>query len=50
MEQQKCILLETMRLQVQSLALFIGIRIWHCRELWCRSQMWLGSDVAVAVV
>ena len=19
--------------------------IWHCRELWCRSQMWLGSHV-----
>ena len=24
--------------------------IWHCRELWCRSQMWLGSHVALALV
>ena len=24
--------------------------IWRCRELWCRSQTWLGSGVAVAVV
>ena len=23
---------------------------WHCRELWCRLQMQLGSRVAVAVV
>ena len=22
---------------------------WHCHELWCRSQMQLGSPVAVAV-
>ena len=22
----------------------------HCRELWCRSQTWLGSGVAVALV
>ena len=21
----------------------------HCRELWCTSQMWLGSGIAVAV-
>ena len=27
-----------------------GLRIWHCHELWCRSQMWPGSCVAVAVV
>ena len=26
------------------------LRIWHCHELWCRLQMWLGSHVAVAVV
>ena len=32
-----------------SLALLSGLRIWRCRELWCRSQMWLGSGVAVAV-
>ena len=27
-----------------------GLRIWHCLELWCRSQTQLGSGVAVAVV
>ena len=27
----------TMRLRVRSLASFNGLRIWHCRELWCRS-------------
>ena len=26
------------------------VRIWHCGELWCRSQTWLRSRVAVAVV
>ena len=25
------------------------VRIWHCHERWCRSQMWLKSQVAVAV-
>ena len=25
-----------------------GLQIWHSRELWCRPQTWLGSDVAVA--
>ena len=24
-----------------------GLKIWHCRELWCRSQSRLRSDVAV---
>ena len=24
--------------------------IWHCHELWCRSQMWLRSHVSVALV
>ena len=32
-----------------SLALLSGLRIWHCRELRCRSQMWPGSSIAVAV-
>ena len=27
-----------------------GLRIRHCCNLWRRSQMWLGSQVAVAVV
>ena len=39
-----------MRLQVRSLALFSGLRIWHCHELWYKSQTRLGSRVAVAVV
>ena len=50
MAQVKRIQLGTMRLQVQSLASLNGLRIWHCRELWCRSQTRLGSGVAVAVV
>ena len=33
-----------------SLALLSGLRIWHCRELWCRSQTQLRSHVVVAVV
>ena len=45
----KQIQLGTIRLWVQALSLLSGLRIWHCHELWCRSQMWLGSDVAVAV-
>ena len=32
------------------LALLSRLRIHHCRELWCRSQRWLRSHVAVAVV
>ena len=50
MVQQKQIQLGTMRLQVRSLALLSGLRIWWCRELWCWSQTRLGSGVAVAVV
>ena len=34
---------------VQSLALLRGLGTWHCHELWCRSETWLGSRVAVAV-
>ena len=30
-----------MRLWVQSLASLSGLRIWCCRELWCRLQTWL---------
>ena len=39
MAQWKQIQLGTMRLHVQSLALLSELRIWHCHELWCRSQM-----------
>ena len=35
--------LGTMRLQAPSLALLRGLRIRHCRELWCRLQTRLGS-------
>ena len=42
--------LVSMRTQVRSLALISGLRIRHCHELWCRSQMWLGSGVAMIVV
>ena len=38
-----------MRMQVRSLASLKGLRIWHCCELWCRSQTRLRSRVAVAV-
>ena len=41
--------LGTMRLRVRSLASLIGLRIRHCCELWCRSQMRLRSRVAVAL-
>ena len=41
--------LRTMRLWVQSLASLSGLRIWCWCELWCRSQMQLGSCMAVAV-
>ena len=42
--------LVSMKMQVWSLALVSGLRIQHCCELWCRSQIWLGSCVAEAVV
>ena len=35
---------------VRSLASLSGLRIPRCQELWCRSQMQLGSRVAAAVV
>ena len=50
MAQQKQIQLGIMRLQIQSLASLSGLRIRRCHELWCRSQMWLKSGVAVVVV
>ena len=37
-----------MRTQVQSLASLNELRIWHCWELWCKSQTWLKSGIAVA--
>ena len=41
--------LGTMRLRVWSLASLSGLRIRHCRELWCMSKTWLGSRVAAAL-
>ena len=42
-------LLVSVRMQVWSLDLLSRLRIQHCCELWCRSQTWLGSGIAVAV-
>ena len=50
MAQWKRIRLGTMSLRVQSLASLSGLRIQHCRKLWCRSQTRLRSGVAMAVV
>ena len=33
------------KIQLRSLASLSGLRIWHCHELWCRSQMRLGSEL-----
>ena len=48
--QQKRIQLVSMRMLVRSLALLSGLSIWRCHELWCSSQTWLRSSVAMAVV
>ena len=50
MAQQKRILTRNNEVAVRFLASLSGLRIWHCRELWCRSQTQLRSRVAVAVV
>ena len=42
--------LESTRMQVRSLVSLSGLRIWHCPELWSRSEMQLGPCVAVAVM
>ena len=49
MAQQKRAQLVSMKMQVQSLALLSGLSIWHCHKLWCKSQTWLRSCIAVAV-
>ena len=41
--------LVSMRMRFWSLASLSGWRIWCCQELWCRSQKWPTSHVAVAV-
>ena len=40
----------TMRMQIQSLALLSGLRIWSCGELWCGLQTRLRSGIAMVVV
>ena len=40
MAQWSCTRLGPMRTRVQCLASLRGLRIRHCHELWCRSQMW----------
>ena len=47
--QQKQTQVVSIRMRVQSQASHILSGIWHCHELWCRSKMWLGSCIAVAV-
>ena len=47
--QRKRIRLGTMKSRVWSLASLRKLRIQRCCELWCRLQMRLGSDIAVAV-
>ena len=48
--QWKQIWLASMRTQIQSLDLLSGLRMLHCHELWCWSQMLARSGIAVAVV
>ena len=48
MAQGKQIWLVSMRAPVLTLALLSGLRIQRCHALWCRSQMRLGSGVAMA--
>ena len=50
MAQWKRILVGTMRLHVRSLVSLSRLRIPCCHELWCRSQRWLRSGIAVALV
>ena len=45
--QWKQIQLVSMKMRVRSLASLSGLRIQHCRELWCRSPPQLGSGIAV---
>ena len=47
--QWKRIWLVSRRMVVQSLASLSGLGIWHYHELWCSSQTWFRSRVAVAV-
>ena len=48
--QQKPLQLVSMRMLVQSLASLRGSGIWHCCEMWGRSQVQPGSFIAVAMI
>ena len=50
MAQQQGTQLVSTRRWVRSLTSLRGLKIWRCRELWCRLKSSLGSSVAVAVV
>ena len=50
MVQRKQLQLVSMTIRIQCLALFSGLRIQHCCELWWRLQMWLGPWVTVTVL
>ena len=39
----------SMGIWVQSLTPLSGLGIWHCHELWCRSEARLRSGIAVSV-
>ena len=39
----------SIRLWVQSLVSLSGLGICHYHEMWCNSQMWLGSGITVAL-
>ena len=49
MAQRKQIRLASLRMHVQSLALLSGLMINSCCELWCWSQTWLRSCIAVGL-
>ena len=40
----------SMRIRIQPRASISGLRIWHCRERWHRSQTGLRSGIAVTVL
>ena len=44
--QGKRIQLGSMRMWIRSFTSLCGLRIWHCRELRCRSQTWFRSHMA----
>ena len=41
------VVINLISIQDSSLASISGLKIRSCHELWCRSQMWLGSHIAM---